>query len=213
MDANLEKYILDHISPEPEHLRQLYRHTHLYNLYPRMCSGHHQGRILAMLASMIKPRVALELGTFTGYSALCLAEGMEPGTTLHTIEINDEMEDSLRDLFATAPTGGTDIVLHIGDAESIIPSLDVENMGLVYIDANKRHYRRYLELLLPRLKGGTFLIADNTLWDGKVVNADLEPDAQTQGILDFNNFVASHERLENVILPLRDGLTLIRVKI
>ena len=212
MDVEMDKYIAEHISPEPSHLRELYRHTHLYNLYPRMCSGHHQGRILSMLSSMIKPKVALELGTFTGYSALCLAEGMEPGTVLHTVELNDEMEDNLRALFDTSPTGGTKIELHIGDAIDVIPTLDVESMDLVYIDANKRHYVQYLEKLLPRLKAGSFIIADNTLWDGKVANPGEHPDPQTRGILDFNDMVAGHERLETVILPLRDGLTLIRVK-
>ncbi|MCH5347334.1 MAG: O-methyltransferase [Muribaculaceae bacterium] len=211
MDSALDDYITAHISPEPDHLQRLYRHTHLYNLYPRMCSGHHQGRILAMLASMIKPRVALELGTFTGYSALCLAEGMEPGTTLHTVEINDEMEDGLLNLFATSPTGGTDIILHIGDALDIIPTLDVEAIDLVYIDANKRHYTRYLDLLLPRLHDGAFIIADNTLWDGKVLDPVANDDPQTAAIVDFNNMVARHPRLETVILPLRDGLTLMRV--
>lgn len=209
---NPDTYILDHISPEPRHLADLYRHTHLYNLYPRMCSGHHQGRILAMLATMIKPHTAIELGTFTGYSALCLAEGMAPGTTLHTIEINDEMEDDLRQLFATAPTTGTNIDLHIGDALTILPTLPLEQTDLIYIDANKRHYCDYLNAILPRLHPGTFIIADNTLWDGKVTDPDARHDPQTRGIMEFNDLVARHPRLDTVILPLRDGLTLMRVK-
>lgn len=208
----IQEYIIDHISPEPPHLTELYRHTHLYNLYPRMCSGHLQGRILAMIASMVKPRVALELGAFTGYSTLCLAEGMPADGLLHTVEINDEMEDDLLQLFDRTDVGGTQIELHIGDALDIIPTLTLEEMELIYIDANKRHYVDYLNLMLPRLKAGTFIIADNTLWDGKVAGGQQPTDAQTRGIMEFNDLVASHPRLETVILPLRDGLTLMRVR-
>ncbi len=213
MEETLDEYILSHIEPEPEHLRQLYRHTHIHNLYPRMCSGHLQGRILAMLAGMIKPMKVLELGTFTGYSALALAEGMEAGSTLHTIEINDEMEDQLLRLFASRPESvKADIVLHTGDALKIIPELGIDDWDLVYIDANKRHYTDYLDLVLPRIRPGGYIIADNTLWDGKVTHPDDCHDAQTRGILDFNDRVANDPRLSTVILPLRDGLTLIRVK-
>lgn len=204
-----EDYILSHISPEPEHLARLYRHTHLTRLYPRMCSGHLQGRVLAMLVSMIKPRRVLEIGTFTGYSALCLAETLPEGAEVHTIEIDDEMEDELLDLFASSP-GGDRITLHIGDALTVIPALG-EDWDLVYIDANKRDYTAYLDLLLPRLHPGSFIIADNTLWDGKVTDTARNHDAQTLGLDAFNTLVASHPRLSTVILPLRDGLTLIRV--
>ncbi len=205
----MEDYILAHISPEPDHLARLYRRTHLNHLYPRMCSGHLQGRMLAMLVSMIKPMRVLELGTFTGYSALCLAETLPDGGHVHTIEVDDEMEDELTDLFATSP-GGDRITLHIGDALKVIPTLH-EEWDLIYIDANKRDYIAYLDLLLPSLSPGTFIIADNTLWDGKVYDTVKNHDAQTLGLDAFNTYVAAHPRLASVILPLRDGLTLIRV--
>ncbi|MDE6377492.1 MAG: O-methyltransferase [Duncaniella sp.] len=208
-DTALDDYVLDHISPEPPHLSRLYRHTYMSHLYPRMCSGHLQGRLLAMLVAMIKPRRVLELGTFTGYSALCLAENLPEGTEVHTIEIDDEMEEELLELFATSP-GGDRVTLHIGDAIEIIPTLH-EDWDLVYIDANKRDYRRYIDLLLERLRPGAFLLADNTLWDGKVLDTVTNHDAQTLALDDFNTYVASHPRLQSVILPLRDGLTLIRV--
>lgn len=210
MSDNLDEYILGHISPEPEHLRRLYRRTHLRHLYPRMCSGHLQGRLLSMLSSMINPSRVLELGAYTGYSALCLAEGLTDGGRLHTIEVDDEMEDELLELFATEP-GGDRITLHIGDAEQLIGEID-ETWDLVYIDANKRRYVEYLQLVLPRLRQGGFIIADNTLWDGKVIDTVTNHDAQTLALDRFNKFVASRPDLETVILPLRDGLTLIRKK-
>lgn len=209
MDSINEDYILSHISPEPEHLQRLYRHTHLTHLYPRMCSGHLQGRLLSMLVSMIRPRRVLELGTFTGYSALCLAETLPEGGEVHTVELDDEMEEELEALFASSP-GGDRVKLHIGDAMQVIPTLGVD-WDLVYIDANKRDYTAYLDLLLPRLRPGSFIIADNTLWDGKVYDTAANHDPQTLGLDAFNTYVASHPRLSSVILPLRDGLTLIRV--
>ena len=207
---NAEDYILDHISPEPDYLARLYRHTHLTHLYPRMCSGHLQGRMLAMLVAMIKPRRVLELGTFTGYSALCLAENLPEEGEVHTVEIDDEMEQELTGLFATTP-GGERVTLHIGDALDLIPKLPHQQWDLVYIDANKRDYIKYLELLLPRLSKGSFIIADNTLWDGKVFDTVKNHDSQTLGLDAFNSYVAAHPRLSSVILPIRDGLTLIKV--
>lgn len=209
MTEELEDYILTHISPEPEHLRRLYRRTHLRHLYPRMCSGHLQGRMLSMISSMVGPRRILELGTYTGYSALCLAEGLQPDGQLHTVEIDDEMEEELTELFATAPEGDK-IILHIGDAETIIGEID-EVWDLVYIDANKRRYIEYLEAVLPHIRKGGFIIADNTLWDGKVADTTTNHDAQTVALDRFNTYVASRPDLETVILPLRDGLTLLRV--
>lgn len=210
MYADIDDYILKHISPEPKHLHELYRRTHLRHLYPRMCSGHLQGRLLAMLSAMIRPSRILELGTFTGYSALCLAEGLREGGELHTVEVDDEMAEELEELFSTAP-GGEKVRLHIGDAENIINEID-ETWDLVYIDANKRRYVEYLELALPRLRPGGFIIADNTLWDGKVTDTEHNRDAQTVALARFNDLVARDPRLETVILPLRDGLTLIRKK-
>lgn len=210
MENGIEDYILAKISPEPEHLSRLYKRTHLNHLYPRMCSGHLQGRILSMLIAMIGPKYVLELGTFTGYSALCLAENIAPGGEVHTIEVDDEMEEELTELFKTSP-GCDSIHLHIGDAEALIPTID-RQWDVVYIDANKRRYIKYMELVLPRLKKGGFIIADNTLWDGKVVDIKTNHDAQTVSLDRFNTMVASDPSLEVVILPVRDGLTLIRKK-
>ena len=210
MTEELEEYILAHISPEGEMLRRLNRETHLYHLRPRMCSGHLQGRLLKMFVRMIAPKAILELGTFTGYSALCLAEGIAPDGVVHTIEIDDELEDFIRAHF-DASEYGSRIVLHIGDAEQIIPTLDTR-FDLVFIDANKRDYVAYYEMAMQVLNPGGFIIADNTLWDGKVVTCTEKIDAQTAGILAFNNHVAADDRVEVVIIPLRDGLTIIHKK-
>lgn len=163
-----------------------------------------------MLVSMINPRRVLELGAYTGYSALCLAEGLTGDASLHTVEIDDEMEEWLLDRFATAP-GGERITLHIGDALEVIQAID-ETWDLVYIDANKRDYTAYYEAVMPRLRPGGFIIADNTLWDGKVVDPVTNHDAQTVALAAFNDHIAADTRVEVVILPLRDGLTLIRKK-
>ena len=210
MTEELEEYILAHISPEGEMLRRLNRETHLYHLRPRMCSGHLQGRLLKMFVRMIAPMAILELGTFTGYSALCLAEGIAPDGVVHTIEIDDELEDFIRAHF-DASEYGSRIVLHIGDAEQIIPTLDTR-FDLVFIDANKRDYVAYYEMAMQVLNPGGFIIADNTLWDGKVVTCTEKIDAQTAGILAFNDHVAADDRVEVVIIPLRDGLTIIHKK-
>ena len=204
-----DEYIESHIDREPAHLHDLYRRTHLTRLYARMCSGHVQGRLLALLSKMISPARVLELGTFTGYSALCLAEGLADDGELHTVEIDDEAEDELLELFASAP-GGQRITLHIGDALQTIETLGGE-WDLVFIDANKRNYCDYYDLVFPNVRHGGYIIADNTLWDGKVVDPTAH-DAQTEGILSFNDMIASDDRVEKVILPIRDGMTLIRKK-
>ncbi len=206
MQREIDDYITLHTSAEPPHLARLYRHTWLHRLYTQMCSGHVQGRIIKMLTAMINPAKVLELGTFTGYSALCIAEALEPHGELHTVEIDDENAEALEQLFASSP-GGDKVKLHVGDALEIIPDLDIQ-WDMVYIDANKRHYCEYLEAVLPRLRPGGFIIADNTLWGGKI--AEGATDAQSAGIARFNDLVASDPRLETVILPLRDGLSLIR---
>ena len=211
MNEQLEDYILRHIDAEPEHLYRLERDTHLRLLYSRMCSGHLQGRLLKMLVRMAKPQRILELGTFSGYSAQCLAEGMlSDDAQLHTIEIEDELEDFLRQHFADSPVGHR-IHLHIGDASQILPQLNLM-FDLVFIDANKRHYPQYYELVLPWLTPGGFIIADNTLWDGKVAEPHTKIDPQTEGILSFNQMVAADPRVEKVIIPVRDGLTIIYKK-
>lgn len=205
MQTDLTDYIESHISAEPPHLQKLYRDTWLHRLYPRMCAGHVQGRLLKMLTAMIAPRRVLELGTFSGYSAMCIAEGMDQSGEVHTVEIDDEQADSLRELFATAP--GARITLHIGDALAVVPSLP-SGWDMVYIDANKRHYTEYFEMVLPLVRQGGFILADNTLWDGKVATGSHDP--QTLGIERFNDAVARDPRVETAIIPLRDGLTLLR---
>ena len=211
MTEQLNDYILNHIDAEPEHLYRLERDTHLRLLYSRMCSGHLQGRLLKMLVRMAKPERILELGTFSGYSAQCLAEGLlSADAQVHTIEIEDELEDFLRQHFADSPVGHR-IHLHIGDASQILPQLNLM-FDLVFIDANKRHYPQYYELVLPWLTPGGFIIADNTLWDGKVAEPHAKIDPQTEGILSFNQMVAADPRVEKVIIPVRDGLTIIYKK-
>lgn len=205
MQTDLTDYIESHISAEPPHLQKLYRDTWLHRLYPRMCAGHVQGRLLKMLTAMIAPTRVLELGTFSGYSAMCIAEGMDQSGEVHTVEIDDEQADSLRELFATAP--GARITLHIGDALAVVPSLP-SGWDMVYIDANKRQYTEYFEMVLPLVRQGGFILADNTLWDGKVATGSHDP--QTLGIERFNDAVARDPRVETAIIPIRDGLTLLR---
>ena len=207
MTPELEEYILTHIDKEDELLANLDRDTHLYHLRPRMVSGHLQGRILKMFCRMIRPKRILELGTFTGYSALCLAEGLCEGGEVHTIEIDDEIEDFTRSHLARSPYGNR-IKLLIGDAVDIVPTL-TDTYDIVFIDANKRDYLKYYELVLPKVRPEGFILADNTLWDGHVVDPAYDADPQTLGIRRFNDRVAADREVECVILPLRDGLTLI----
>lgn len=211
MQEELEDYILKHIDAEGDDLRRLNRETHLYHLRPRMCSGHLQGRMLKMMVRMIRPQHILELGTFTGYSALCLAEGLaDDSCRLDTIEIDDELEDFIRAHFDASPLSPR-INLHIGDARDVLPTIEGD-FDLVFIDANKREYCQYYEMVFPRVASGGFIIADNTLWDGKVVDWGKKLDAQTEGILRFNDMIAADDRVEKVILPIRDGLTIIYKK-
>lgn len=208
MEPELEDYILSHIDSEPEELRRLNRDVNVYLLYPRMCSGHLQGRILKMLTAMIAPERVLELGTYAGYSAQCMAEGMPAGGELHTIELDDELEDFIMERFRRSPHAEK-LHLHIGDVMEIVPQLGGE-WDMVFMDANKRHYPAYYDMLLPLVRKGGYILADNTLWDGKVTMPDTCHDAQTRGIMEFNDMVAADPRVERVILPLRDGLTIIR---
>lgn len=206
----LEQYILDHIDNEGQLLSQLNRDTHVNLLRPRMLSGHLQGRILKMICRMIAPVRILELGTFTGYSALCMAEALPDNGELHTIEIDDELETFIRKYFDRSPYRDR-IHLHIGDAREVVPRLD-GTFDMVFIDANKRFYCDYYDLVFDKVRPGGFILADNTLWDGKILQPPLPSDAQTIGIMRFNEKVAADTRVEKVILPLRDGLTLIYKK-
>ena len=211
MTDELEQYVLAHIDPEPESLYRLDRDTHVRLLYSRMCSGHLQGRLLKMLVRMIRPRRVLELGTFSGYSAQCMAEGLlDPDAHIHTIEIEDELEDFIREHLAQSDWGSR-VTLHIGDANNILPRLS-EQFDLVFIDANKRQYVDYYNLVMPHVRPGGFIVADNTLWDGKVVDWGKKLDAQTAGIRAFNDLVAADPRVEVAMVPLRDGLTIIYKK-
>lgn len=205
----LEDYILDHIDPEPPALARLNREVNLRLLYPRMCSGHLQGRILRMLTAMISPMNALEIGTYAGYSALCIAEGLPDGGHLDTVEIDDEMEDFIRRRLTDSESGRR-VTLHIGDAAEIVPRLG-KRFDMVYMDANKRTYCETFNMVLPLVNPGGFILADNTLWDGKVTDPVANHDPQTAGICRFNDMIAADQRVSRVILPLRDGLTLIRV--
>ena len=191
----LDDYIAQHIDPEPEYLYQLWRATNIHMLHGRMASGHLQGRLLKMLVTMIRPKNILEVGTFSGYSAICLAEGLEEGGMVYTFEINDEQEDFTRPWIEKSPVSDK-IRFIIGDA--------VTEAG------DKRTYRETYEMALSVLRPGGFILADNTLWDGHVVDAAYDRDPQTHGIETFNDFVSKDQRVERVILPLRDGLTLIR---
>ena len=205
---DLNDYILSHSDDEGDLLAKLNRDANVNLLRPRMLSGHLQGRILKMFCRMIKPRRVLEIGTYTAYATICMAEGCDEDAEVHTIEINDEMEDFIRKYVDNSPHSKK-IKLHIGDGMDIIPSLDME-FDLVFIDADKRLYSAYYDLIFPKVKSGGLILADNTLWDGKVVEEVHHPtDKQTLGILEFNDKIKADERVEKVILPLRDGLTMI----
>lgn len=207
---NIDEYILDHIDPEPEHLYRLYRATNIELLHGRMASGHLQGRLLKMLVQMIRPRNILEIGTFAGYSAICMAEGLEEGGKVYTFEINDEQEDFTRPWIESSEVADR-IEFIIGDAITEAPKLGLE-FDMAFVDGDKRTYLETYEMVLSILRPGGFILADNTLWDEHVVDPQYAKDAQTRGILKFNDHVANDSRVEKVILPLRDGITIIRKK-
>ena len=205
----IDDYIVRHIDKESEYMHSLWRATQLHLLYGRMASGHIQGRLLKMLVGMIRPKMVLEIGTYSGYSGLCMAEGLEEGAHLHTVEINDEQEDFTLPWFKNSPYADK-ITMHIGDAMDVVPKLQVM-FDMAFIDGDKRRYTEYYEMVLQHLNPGGYILADNTLWDGHVVDENPH-DAQTLGIKAFNDLVANDDRVEKVILPLRDGLTIIKKK-
>ena len=207
---SLDEYILQHIEPEPDYLYRLWRATNIHMLHGRMASGHLQGRLLKMLVQMIQPKNILEVGTFSGYSALCMAEGLEEDGRLYTFEINDEQEDFTRPWIEGSPVADK-IEFIIGDANVEAPKLGIV-FDMAFIDGDKRTYQQTYETVLSLLRPGGFIIADNTLWDGHVIDPNYQKDQQTRGIETFNDFVKNDTRVEQVILPLRDGLTLIRKK-
>lgn len=205
----LEAYILRHIDAEPPLLAALSRDAHVKLLRPRMMAGHLQGRLLKMCCRMIRPRRVLEIGTYTAYATLCMAEGLPSGALIHTVDVNDEMEPFIRPWLALSPDKEK-IRLHWGRAEDILPALG-ETFDLVYIDGDKRDYCTYYDLVFPHVRPGGFILADNTLWSGKVTDSvpPRSADRQTQGILAFNEKISRDVRTEKVIIPLRDGLTVI----
>ena len=215
MDTEILDYIESHSSPESEELRYINRRTNVLTVNPHMLSGHIQGRVLSMLSRMIRPRRILELGTFVGYSALCLSEGLSEEGRLVTIEKNDELEDMIRENLSLSPLGEK-VELRIGSVQDVLAEMRQDTgrteslFDMVFMDADKRDYTEDLEAVLPLVREGGWILADNTLWDGHIVDAAYDRDKQTLGLRRFNDYVRNHPDLENVILPIRDGLTIIR---
>ncbi len=208
MERELFDYILSHSTPEDDVLHELYRETNLKVVYPRMVSGPLQGKILEMISCMIRPQRILEIGTYTGYSAICLAKGLRSEGMLHTIEINDELRDMALKYFGKAELQNK-IILHNGDALNIIPSLE-EEFDLVFIDGNKQQYLEYYQLVFPKVVRGGFILADNVLWDGKVLQGGKKTDKETKGIIAFNDYLVRDKSVEQIIVPIRDGFSIIR---
>ncbi len=210
LPEKINDYVEKHSQPEPELLAKLNRETWQKMIAPRMLSGHLQGRVLSMLSKLIQPKNILEIGTYTGYSALCLAEGMQNDGELHTIDINEELYDFQRNYFDASPFG-KQIFQHLGNALEIIPKLD-KTFDLVFIDADKNNYPNYFEIILPKLKKGSVILSDNVLWSGKVVEELKDDDEDTKALLKYNKLLNEHPKLETVLLPIRDGLTISRVR-
>ena len=209
IDERLDDYIAEHSSPEGDYLYRLYRATNIEILNPHMASGHVQGRLLKLLVKMICPKNILEIGTYTGYSAICMAEGLDDEGKLYTFEVDDELEDFTRRWIEGSPVSDK-IIFTIGSALERVPQMGVK-FDLAFIDGNKREYIAYYEMALEHLSDGGWILADNTLWDGHVIDPAYK-DAQTNGVRAFNDYIRADERVEEVILPLRDGLTIIRKK-
>ena len=209
ISQELEDYIEQHSEKEPALLAALNKETYQKILLPRMLSGHFQGRVLSMLSKLIRPLNILEIGTYTGYSALCLCEGMQENGQLHTIDIKEELVDFQRKHFDKSPWGNQ-IIQHLGEAVTIIPTLDVK-FDLVFIDADKENYLNYFELILPKMNKGSIILSDNVLWSGKVLEPLHPNDESTKVLMEYNKVLATDSRVETVLLPIRDGLTVSRV--
>lgn len=207
--SDIDQYCVEHTTPENDLLSKLNRETHAKVLQSRMLSGHLQGRFLAMLSHMIQPKLILEIGTYTGYSALCLAEGLAENGKVITIDVNEELEDFVRDFFHQS-TLNDKIDFRIGNAINIIPAI-ADSFDIVFIDADKLNYSNYYNLVFDKVRSGGYIIADNVLWSGKVSNQDAK-DKDTQAIRDFNDMVQNDNRVENILLPIRDGLMVLRKK-
>ena len=209
ISSELEEYIEVHSENEPELLAALNRETHQKILQPRMLSGHFQGRILSLLSKLIRPKNVLEIGTYTGYSALCLCEGLHERGFLHTIDIKEELHDFQRKYFDKSPWGKK-ITQHIGDATAIIPQLDI-TFDLVFIDADKENYINYFNLIVPKMNKGGVILSDNVLWSGKVLHPLKANDRSTQILVEYNKLLKTDMRVETILLPIRDGLSVSRV--
>ena len=206
----IDQYVEQHSENEPELLQQLNRETHLKILQPRMLSGAYQGRVLSMISKLVNPKHILEIGTYTGYSALCLAEGMQPNGELHTIDINEELYDFQRKYFDKS-LYGNQIHQHLGNALEIIPHLN-KTFDLVFIDADKENYPNYFEMIMDKLNPGGIILSDNVLWSGKVIEPVKEDDIDTKALIEYNALLKEDSRIETIILPIRDGLTISRKK-
>ncbi len=206
----LEDYIRNHSENEPKILQELTRETHLKVIQPRMITGHFQGRVLSMLSKIIAPKYILEIGTYTGYSAICLAEGLQKGGQLHTIDVNEELVSIQRKFFDQSGFG-SQIIQHTGDALAIIPEISID-FDLIFIDAEKKMYDAYFEAAIQKAKSGSIILSDNVLWSGKVVTTLDQKDKATKVLLDYNQKLKEDPRVETVLLPIRDGLTLCRVR-
>lgn len=209
LSEDLEDYVAAHSQAEPELLAQLNKETYQKVLLPRMLSGHFQGRVLSMLSKLIRPASILEIGTYTGYATLCLCEGMQENGIVHTIDIKEELVDFQRKYFDKSPWGNQ-IVQHLGEAVDIIPTLETK-FDLVFIDADKENYLNYYELIVPKMNKGGIILSDNVLWSGKVVEPLKEGDLSTKILLEYNRRLNNDSRVETVLLPIRDGLTVSRI--
>ena len=207
VNNKIEDYIRENSSKEPEILKDLNKETYLKVLNPRMLSGHIQGRFLSIITKLIKPKKILEIGTYTGYSAICMAEGLIENGIIHTIDINEELISIQNKYFAKSKCNNS-IIQHVGDARNIIKSIN-EKFDLVFLDADKENYIEYYELVIEKVRKGGLIIADNVLWTGKVVEPEKDDDELTQYLIDFNKMINEDDRVENIILPLRDGLNVI----
>ncbi len=207
VNNKIEDYIRKNSSKEPEILKDLNKETYLKVLNPRMLSGHLQGRFLSIITKLIKPKKILEIGTYTGYSAICMAEGLIENGIIHTIDINEELVSIQNKYFAKSKCNNS-IIQHVGDARNIIKNIN-EKFDLVFLDADKENYIEYYELVIEKVKKGGLIIADNVLWTGKVVEPEKDDDELTQYLIDFNKMINEDDRVENIILPLRDGLNII----
>ena len=210
LSEELENYAAQHTEDEPLLLQELNKRTHLNVLQPRMISGHFQGRFLSLLSKMVQPHTILEIGTYTGYATLCLAEGLHPEGVLHTIDIKEELTDLQREFFDRSGYGSR-IVQHLGKAADIIPALDT-TFDLVFIDADKQNYALYFDLVIEKMNRGGIILSDNVLWSGKVVEEVKHNDKHTQALMAYNQKIKDDPRVETVLLPIRDGITLSRVK-